>query len=116
MTNEATDGIATIVQGEDRTLTLWATDEKGNPFSLSGNTEISVKFPGTTTTVERKKTDGHVTVVSADAGKFQCTLTAANTAAMKSGSKQSFQAEVTFASGKRIVVFDSVLTVKKAPV
>lgn len=73
----------TITQGSDRTLTVRLVESlSGNPFDLTGATLIEFRFRRTDGTILSVKTTDAgppVEVISAEAGKLLCLLTAAQT-------------------------------------
>ena len=105
-----------IVQGEDRVLKLRlrspTCEDETEPFDLTGNTEIEVRFKKQDgTTLSKLKTTGGVVVTNLILGKFDVVLSDAETALLKIGSRQSFTVVVDIGTTRRVINFDSVLTV-----
>jgi len=102
---------AKIYQGEDRTLKCFLKNEEGNAYDLTGVTEITAKFVGTSATVEVTLADGDIAVVSpAGGGELTITLSDTNTALLKKGIT-SFEVLVDKGTERRIVQFLQALEV-----
>jgi hypothetical protein len=104
---------ATIVQGEDRTLNLVVKTSEGEPFDLTGATEIDARFMNEDRTVLSKLLSLNKVVINeAKLGKLSVILAAAETALMKAGERQSFEVHITIGGEVRIVQYLQNLTIK----
>jgi len=105
---------AKIIQGEDRTLNCFIKDESANAFDLTGVTEITAKFEGTSSTITVTLTGAEIAIVSpAGGGNITIELNDTNTALLAKGVK-SFQVEVDKGAEKRIVKYLQQLTVEES--
>lgn len=104
----------TIYQGSDRTLRLMLrSKDSGEPFDLSGASEIKAIFKGSSALVEKTLTGGDVSVVSpSGAGIIDVDLAAADTNALYEGPRQTFELEITISGDVTVVVFSEALNVK----
>lgn len=92
-----------IVKGSDRdiiiTLTEKINDCESNPFDISAATEIKVQFiQEDDTTLEETLTGGGVVLINGAGGKLQVSLSAADTALLKTGVDQDVEVEITIAT------------------
>ena len=104
----------TLIQGEDRILKIKILNsETGDPFDLTGATEIKAQFLKTdNTTLEKLFTGGGVTIVEHLLGKLEIELGDADTALLKKGT-QSFEVEIDKSGDIKIVQFEDSLIVKE---
>jgi hypothetical protein len=104
---------ATIVKGEDVTLTVNIRDADDNPYSLSGITEITARFPkdSSTAAVEKTLTDTSIVIVSSTLGQITIALTDTDTALMKAGSQQSLELFLDVGTTRRIVQLRNMLSI-----
>jgi len=103
-----------IVQGQDIEPLIYIIDEETcTPFDLTGVTEIRALFNKTdgTKLIKTYTLSGGVTIISDLGGKIKVTLTAANTALLKTGECQSFEVEITKATKINIIQFLGKLNV-----
>lgn len=98
--------MATIVQGEDKTLTITL-----DTLNLTSATEITCRFPGSTSVVEKTMTGGAVSLVTAASGIFSVTLTDTDTALLQPGTRATLEIVVDFSSTRRIFQKESAYTV-----
>lgn len=76
-----------IIQGEDRVIELVLRYDNGNPYPLTGVTEITVRFKKTDgTTLSATLTGTKVLIVSTEGGQISISLTDTETATLKLGS------------------------------
>jgi len=97
-----------IVKGEDRTINLKIVDTEGEPYDLTGYTEITAKFPTTSGTALTKtySASGGITVTSAEAGRLAIALTDTDTALLLSDdNRQDFELWIDKGTARRIVQF-----------
>ena len=107
-----------ITKGEDgRVIDLYLTAKKtGRPYDLTGATEITVKFPGTTATLVKLLTGGGVSVIgNAVLGHIQVTLSAANINGLSEGNGKDILVWVTKASSLKKTTLKGLLYVLKDP-
>ena len=99
-----------IIQGEDRTLTVLLKQTGGLAYDLTGATEITACFVGTSGTISKTLTATQISIVgSADCGKITITLTDADTALLEEGT-QGFTVDVEVGTDKRTInVANSIL-------
>lgn len=91
-----------IIQGEDRTITVLLRQD-GSPYDLTGFTEITACFIGTSGSITKTQTGGQIAVVgSNDCGKITIDLTDADTALLEEG-LQGFTVDVDKGTTKRTV-------------
>lgn len=104
-----------ITRGDEKPVTIYfvtkdACKDCGIPKDLTG-AAVTVQFPNADGTILAKSG----TLASAAAGKVTCTLTELETAALKIGLDQSFQATIVISSVTTIVPFYSQLNVYQQP-
>jgi len=101
--------MATIIKGEDRTLTVELLDSDGEPFNVSTATEIEAKFCPESGVVllSRTLTAAQVSVVNA-LNKVAIELDAAFSATVRAGEEESFELHVTIAGKVRIFQRDLI--------
>ena len=101
-----------LVQGEDKTITLMFK-MSGEPFDMTGTTEIEARFPGANEPVSKKLSQSGVSVINAAGGKVAVTLDDQDTLLLKVGERQSFEVLVDNGPTRRIFQFERNLTVNK---
>jgi len=112
-----TDGLPSfpIYLGDNKVLTMKAAPSQivNDPLDLTGATEIVVNLPKNDgTTLQLKLSLAQVTIVTALLGKFSAAISAANSALLNVGEGQTFDAQITLASGLIVTVaFASALSV-----
>ncbi len=105
--------VFTIVQGEDRTLSLIVRLSNGSSFPLAGVTEITARFRKTDGTfLEKLLSLTQVVVTDAPAGKFTVALTDADTLLIRVGALQTFEVYFDFGTTRRIARYVQRLTVE----
>lgn len=103
-----------VIQGEDRTITVFIKDQDGNAYDLTGVTAVEGKFKGTSSTVSVTQAAGDIAVVSpAGAGEMTITLNETDTAALALGTS-SFELIIDKSTERRIVQFISGIKVTAA--
>jgi len=109
----ATDTV-TLIQGEDRILKIKINNaETGDPFDLTGITEITAEFKKTdNSTLTKLFTTGGVTIVEHLLGKIEIELGDAETALLKKGT-ESFEVETDKSGDIKIIQFENALIVKE---
>lgn len=106
-----------VYTGEDRDLPLRIINIDGTPFSLVGATEIEARFKKADGGVLSKKLTTAGIVVGSDIlGKITVKLTAADTALLLVGAKQSFTVHMTLPTGIRKVNYATAITVERSAV
>lgn len=99
---------ASIVKGSDVLLHVQIVDhDTKEPFNLNGLVNAIAKFAntdGTTLSITG-------VLVSADCGKLDFPLTAAQTALLASGELQSFQVTITKSGEIKVVLFPEALEI-----
>ena len=109
---ELTFNKITIVKGEDRTLQLGILEPNGNPYDLTGATEIIVGLENDDGTfLQLKYTESKVSIVQAKAGTISATITATQSALLKAGNSMDFHAKITISSAVRKAIFEGLLNV-----
>lgn len=110
----------TIIQGEDRILSLRVKQSNGGSFDLTGVTEITARFKKTdATTLEIKLTDvgAPIVVTDAVAGRYTISVTDAQSAVLlRKDSPVDFTVLFDFGATRRIVNYIAGLLVQKASV
>lgn len=103
--------MATIIKGEDRTITVELLDAFGDPFDVSTATEIEAKFcPETgSTLLSRTLTATQISIVNS-LNKVAIDLDAAFSATIRAGEEESFELHVTIAGKVRIFQRDLIGT------
>lgn len=107
-----------IIRGEDKTFVINLRKEDcentcgGDPFPLTGATEIKIFFPGETAVQSISLLAGEVVITDAIIGKITATVGDAKTALMKIGESQTFEASIEFGTTKNKVKFVEQLTVE----
>ena len=99
-----------IIQTEAKTY-AFTMQQGDDPYDLTGATEITVKFPGSTH-ISKTLTDEDVEITDADAGQFSVTITEDDTALMlpfEDG--QTIEVYVEEGAQRRIFQFANVLYV-----
>lgn len=113
-------GYLTIIQGEDRVLSLRVKRSDDGSVDLTGVTEITAKFLKTdSTTLEIKMTDvgAPVVVTDAPAGRFTVSINETQTALLqKKSDPYDFTVVIDWGSTRRIVNYVKGLLVKKPSV
>ena len=100
-----------VIQGEDRTLTVLLKEGTGS-YDLTGATEITACFNGTSGAISKTLTGTEIAVVgSNDCGKITVALTDVETALLEEG-VQGFTVEVDKGTAKRIVNLANSLNVE----
>ena len=92
----------TLVKGSQRALTLRLVQQapNGEPYDLTGYTEIEARFLNEDrTTLTLSTQDGSITVVSATVGKIAIVITAVQSALLMPGTPMAFTIVVTKALG-----------------
>lgn len=114
MTDCVEESRVVIIRGSDRELFLRIlVKDTGEPFDLTGATEISASFRNEDgTTLTKLLTTLGITVISAEAGKIKVTLTDANTVLLKVGVDQDFEVVIDIGSVRSIVQFKEALNVE----
>jgi hypothetical protein len=108
-----------IIRGSDRSFIVRVaysepdnSSEVGEPFPLTGSSEISISFPKSDGAVLTKTlTGGAVTILNANTGKLKVWLSTADTASLKTGEGLSFELKIVIASVTSIVQFLESLNV-----
>ncbi len=101
-----------IITGTDVSLTLYIRDSEDQPYSLSGATEIAVKFAKNDDSALVKLLSlAEVVVASASLGKLTLSLTDSDTALLKVGALQDFECVIDIGSTRKIASFDGLLEV-----
>jgi hypothetical protein len=108
-----------VIRGSDREFVIKVSIQNpcdaaacGDPFDLTGVTEIKALFRKTDETVLTvTKTATDITVLSATAGKIKVFLSDTNTALLKVGDAQSFEIEIQVGTITSIVQFRDILNV-----
>ena len=93
-----------IVKGEEKPVKVYLKKPNGKPFALTGATQITFSFLNGDKSVLNKTLSTGVTIVSSDNGEVLCTLTEAETAALKSGQRQAFYIAIDVGSVKSFVL------------
>jgi len=89
-----------IIQGEKQPFELNLSSLKnGTAFDLTGFTDITVCFKIGSTTIEKKESDGDVTVVSEPRGEISTFLTVADTDSLTPGTDGAIEVLVDFGGG-----------------
>jgi hypothetical protein len=109
----------TIIRGEDKTFQATFRNEScggvpGDPFDLTGATEIKFFFPGETVTQSIGLVATEVSILSATLGKVQGTISDTKSALLKVGEGQTFEASIEFGTNKKKVKFVEQLTVESS--
>ena len=91
--------IATIIQGEDKTLNVRLYNPDGTPYDVTQATEIVCIFAATNPAgyIEKKLSLSGVTIQSGPGGWILPHLVPADTALLTVGAQQSFEVWVTIA-------------------
>lgn len=103
-----------IIRESDREFSVRITiKETGDPFDLTGVSQIKAYFPKTDGTALEKNLSpsGAIVVLNALAGKIKITLSEADTALLNVGEAQSFEVEIQIGSITSIVQFVESLNV-----
>jgi len=101
-----------IVHGEDITLALRIKDSKGNPYDLTGVTEVTARFQKTDNTVLSKTlSSGSVVIESPTHGTLSVELLDADTSQLKKGDGQSLEVWIDVGQSRRIAQFVKSLNV-----
>ena len=111
--------VLNIIRGSDREFTVKVSMQSpcdttgcGEPFDLTGATEIKALFRKDDDTVLTVTlTGGDITILSATSGKIKVFLSDANTALLKVGEAQSFELEIQISTITSIVQFLSSINV-----
>jgi hypothetical protein len=107
-----TENKITIIRKEDRTLQLAISESSGQPYDLTGVTEIEIELDKEDgTTLELKYTDSEIAVVAAKAGTIAVTITDTQSADLLIGTAMDFQAAITIGGLIRRVQWTGLLTV-----
>lgn len=105
----------TVVKGSDRVLTArLVRSDNGEPFDISGFTQIEFKFLNADDTVLSVKYDDDSTpivVLSNGAGKMTCALTSTQTDALLAGTPAPFEVVVTIGTDKNICQMGTQLAI-----
>ncbi len=101
-----------IIQGEDKTFNVTLRKEDGDPYDLTGATEIKFTFPGTSAIQQISLTGTEVTVVNAELGKLQATINDTKSALLKVGEQQTFECQIDVGTARTKVKFEEQLTVE----
>lgn len=90
-----------IIQGSIKTFTVLLTKQSnGEPFPLTGATEISTCFQNADgSELMLTMTGGAITIVNAAIGKLQVVLTSAQTAALSIVDSETLEIGVDFGAG-----------------
>ncbi len=96
-----------VYQGEDRTLSALVKQSDGKCYDLTGATEITAKFSGGVTVT---LTGAAITVVSAEGGSLDITVSDTETALMDTGTG-SFEVWIDVGTDRRIVQFINALNI-----
>jgi len=103
--------VVSIVHGEDKLITIRVISKSTEePFDLTGAT-VSVKFAKTDGTTLTKSVGAGVTIVNAVAGKMEVLLSDTDTALLKAGENQDFEAIVTVNTVTSILQFRRALSI-----
>jgi hypothetical protein len=103
-----------IIQGEDRVLTVRLKNSDGSSYDLTGKTEITACFIGTSGTITKLLTATQIAVVgSDDCGTITVSLTDADTALLSEGT-QGFTVSVDKGTEKRKINLANSLKVEAA--
>jgi len=107
----------TIFQGSDKVLHLTLRQANGDPLNLTGNTEITVCFDGTSgTPVTFLRTGGGVTVIGSDLlGKIDVAIDDTNASLIQTGEKVDFMAYVDFGATRTPIPFFQQIDVVEPP-
>lgn len=93
-----------IVKGEEKPIKVYLKKPNGKPFALTGATQVTFYFYNADKTTLSKTLSTGVSIVSSDNGEVLCTLTEAETALLKSGSRQPFYIGIDVGSVKTFVL------------
>lgn len=101
-----------IVQGEDISITIRLSEEDGDPYDLTGITEITAEIPKTGGgCVSKTYTGSAIAIVSpATSGKITVALTDTDTALLLAGTN-SLELTLDFGTTRRIKQFRNQLEI-----
>lgn len=102
--------LVTIYQGEDKDLNVFVKEESGKAYDLTGYTEITAVFKGTSGDITLTQTGGDITVNSAEGGDITITISDTNTALLITGTA-SFELLIDVGAVRRIAQYLKVLSV-----
>lgn len=101
-----------IIREEDRTLQLAISESNGQPYDLTGVTEIEMQLENEDgSKLELKYTDSEISVVAAKAGTISVTITDTQSASLLVGTAMDFQVAITIGGLVRRALFQGLLTV-----
>lgn len=107
-----------IIRGSDRSIVLSITKkppcdgECGDPFDLSGASQIKARFQKDDGSVlEVSQTGGAINVLSPIAGKIKISLSDADTSSLNIGESQSFEVEIQIGTITSLTQLTGVLNV-----
>lgn len=104
-----------LYQGEDLNLVirLLEDDENGEPFDVSGASEILVKIPkADKTALVKTLSSGQVQIISGAAGKFNVTLTGADSLLLMVSDEVPVEITVIISGRAKIIQIIPALAVK----
>lgn len=105
----------TLIKGSDRLLTLRIVRaDNGEPFDLTGFTEIQVRLWNadlTVLTISSEDLSGPISIVTAAGGKFTCAITEAQSALLLFGNPAGVEVVIIIAGNKSIVQLGTQLAV-----
>lgn len=100
-----------VIQGEDKTFAVTLRKSQGDPYDLTGVTEITFCFPGETAVQTVTLGASEVAIVNAVLGKITVTITDTKTALMKIGEDQTFECMIDVGTTRTKVKFTEQLNV-----
>jgi hypothetical protein len=103
-----------VIRGSDREFSIRiAIKESGEPFDLTGVTQILAYFPKEdgSALVKNMVSSGDIAVLSPTTGKIRVYLSETDTASLSVGEVQSFEIEVQIGGVTSIVQFVETLNV-----
>jgi len=109
--------VLNIIRGSDKDFTVLVTIiggcNSGEPFDLTGASEIKALFKKEDDTILTKTLSGSaITIVSATTGKIKVLLTDADTSLLAVGDGQPFEIEIIIGTITSIVQFIETLNVR----
>jgi len=107
-----------IFQGSDKILNLKLREENGDPFDLTGETEITVCFKAADggASIDLTKGGGDVTITgSLLLGKISVSISDANTDLIETGEKVDFMVYVDKGAIRTPIAFFQLIDVKEPP-
>lgn len=108
------NNVITIIQGEDRTLSLRIINSDGSPYNLNSPDEIILKLPKEDrTALEKKLSLQEVIIISDSRGELSINLSDEDTASLQVKELQDFEVIIEKNEITRNARFENVLTVKK---